>query len=390
MRRDCDPVWVDPSGHRRVLTRVARRDREKYNEPFLQETLDECPDVLPAEEFAEDFAPLISLGREIETQAGYIDNLFISPTGKLTIVETKLWRNPQSTREAVAQTIDYAACVSHWSYEDLQKRCASALSGVSLYAFVGAARPDEPLSESEFHDAVQRNLEAGHFLLLVVGDGIRAGLARMLDYIQSRPMLHFTFGLVELQVFEVADSAGGFLVVPRVLAHSHEVPRTVFMREDEATGMTDMLVRPDDSGQQGPKRKPRRTLSEEEFYNEIASPRDREIARELVSRALSLGAVVQPKATSLMLKLEDPGGTRRLLTLFGVTTAGRLFWGWLPDQLREVESDPAIGSTWFDSIRRLVPATVKDDAPLDAVDPVMDDFFENLKEAIGAIRASVG
>ena len=78
----------------------------------MQEILFRYPLLLPIKEVDESFCPLISLGREI---AG-IDNLYISPTGLLTIVETKLWRNPEAHRTVVAQILDYAKKLNLWDY----------------------------------------------------------------------------------------------------------------------------------------------------------------------------------------------------------------------------------------------------------------------------------
>jgi hypothetical protein len=75
-----------------------------FQEVWLQELLFKHPSILPVAYLDEDYAPLISIGREIAN----IDNLFISPSGQLTIVETKLWRNPEAHRTVVAQMYDYA------------------------------------------------------------------------------------------------------------------------------------------------------------------------------------------------------------------------------------------------------------------------------------------
>ena len=45
--------------------------------------------------------------------------LGVSPSGFLTIVETKLYRNPQSRREVLGQILDYCAQLTTWSYADL-------------------------------------------------------------------------------------------------------------------------------------------------------------------------------------------------------------------------------------------------------------------------------
>ena len=80
---------VDADGNPIGLSRVDFLDRA-IGESFLQEQLHKSPSILPVQEVDDSFAPLLSLGREIWS----IDNLFISPAGRITIVETKLWRNP--------------------------------------------------------------------------------------------------------------------------------------------------------------------------------------------------------------------------------------------------------------------------------------------------------
>jgi len=87
-----------------------------------QEQLHKSPSILPVEELDDSFAPLLSLGREIES----IDNLFISPNGRITIVETKLFRNPEATRQVLAQILDYAKRLSSLRYEEFEKKCSSA------------------------------------------------------------------------------------------------------------------------------------------------------------------------------------------------------------------------------------------------------------------------
>ena len=70
---------------------------------------------------------MFSLGKEIEIdigggQLGYIDNLLVTNEGKLVIVETKLWRNPDSTREVVAQILQYGMALSALTVRALEAK----------------------------------------------------------------------------------------------------------------------------------------------------------------------------------------------------------------------------------------------------------------------------
>lgn len=93
--------------------------------------------------------------------AGYLDNLFVTPTGGLVLVECKLWRNPEARRQVLAQAIDYARCLVGWGYEDLERAIATALlpdgsrPNRTLWDMVS---PNPELDESDFIDAVSRNL----------------------------------------------------------------------------------------------------------------------------------------------------------------------------------------------------------------------------------------
>ena len=93
---------------------------------------------------------------------------------------------------------------------------------------VRAAAPDT--DEIQFNDSLTSNLRRGRFLLLVVGDGIREGVEAISEYLQAHAGLHFSLGLVELPVFAMPD--GGRLVVPRVLARTTVITRTVVATPD--------------------------------------------------------------------------------------------------------------------------------------------------------------
>ena len=149
--------------------------RDRYDENWLQELLFRKPEILPVGEIDSAFAPVIPLCRELPTVAGSIDLAYISEQGRLTIVECKLWRNPEARRDAVSQILDYAKDISRWSYQELQDavRGATGRSGSTRSPFELAREQNDTIPEADFVDDVTRNLREGRFLLIVVGDGIR-------------------------------------------------------------------------------------------------------------------------------------------------------------------------------------------------------------------------
>ena len=207
-------------------------DGGSFNESWIQKLIYDQPSILPINEIEKIFSPLISLGREISTSAGYIDNLFISPEGYITIVETKLWRNPEARREVIGQIIDYATELSKWSFTDLEAAIKLANHNAdSLLAIVQKAEELDETKQQDFIDTVSRNLKLGRFLLLIVGDGIRDNIESMVDYINKSPQLHFTLALIELQVFRFNHDNNSFIVIPQLVTRTKEIVRSTIRIE---------------------------------------------------------------------------------------------------------------------------------------------------------------
>nr|WP_207124117.1 hypothetical protein [Halorhodospira abdelmalekii] len=213
------------------------------SEEWLRDLLIENPDILPIREIDPSFAPLAPLCTELTTEAGPVDAAFINPAGRLTLVECKLWRNPEARRKVIAQILDYARAIAKWDYADLQRRVAMA-SGVKPNAPYEAARQLQPeLDEAIFVDATARALREGRFLLLIAGDGIREGVSGITELITRNATLGFSFGLVEVAIYEFGEQ--GLVVQPRVVARTDTIERTfvlvqqgdkVSLQEGEAEG----------------------------------------------------------------------------------------------------------------------------------------------------------
>src|SRR5690606_16770709 len=105
-RQFCTPHLVT-DGKATKLKRISLDD-STISEGWLQRMLFENPTLLPVGEVEPVFGSLIPLARELRTNVGPVDLAFINSDGLLTLVETKLWRNPEARRQAVAQIIDYA------------------------------------------------------------------------------------------------------------------------------------------------------------------------------------------------------------------------------------------------------------------------------------------
>ncbi len=234
MRRAGTPIEIGSGGAVR-LNRLSLTERA-FDEAWLQEIIHQNPSVLPIDDFRPTITELTSLGREIATPAGPIDNLFVDTNGTLVVVEAKLWRNPEARQEVTGQVIDYAAALSRWGYGELDNAVRSANAGRGLLDLMA----DTSIDEALFVDGVERSLRLGDMVLLIVGDGIRESLESIADLLAAAPHLGFTFGLVELAAYETPS--GARLVVPSVVPHSVEITRATVRVEAALEGGLDVRV----------------------------------------------------------------------------------------------------------------------------------------------------
>jgi len=214
-------VRLDDGTESRALERLPFDD-PLINEGTLQRLIDQNPALVPGNQ------QLVSLGREIGTAAGPIDNLFIDASGRLTIVEVKLWRNPEARRKVVAQALDYASAVASWSYTDFERAIqASSNDDRSIWERVCAADAAMPptMDEGTFVDAAVENLERGAFDIVILGDGIRSDIQNLTGLLASRPDLAFHLELVQLRLYRLGDDE--LVVVPQVIGATHEVTRAI-------------------------------------------------------------------------------------------------------------------------------------------------------------------
>jgi hypothetical protein len=218
-------VLVDRLGKLEKGQRVFVGDVKDKNEAWLRDTLFNNPEIIPTDEIDSAFGPLVPLCTELRTDAGPIDAVFINEHGRLTIVECKLWKNPQARREVVTQTLDYVSVLVSWSYADLQRQVSAALDrrGSNIPFEVVRKCTGTRLGERDFVDAVSRSLQEGRFLVLIAGDGIREGVQSLTDLVNRSATKAFSFGLIEVALYRFGNHQ--LLVQPRVLAETKIIER---------------------------------------------------------------------------------------------------------------------------------------------------------------------
>lgn len=224
-------VMIDEDGTRVVL-RVPQGEARR--EAVLRDLIAAHPDILPVDDLDPSYGRLITITKELSVPGvGFVDILLMDEHGRLVVVECKLWRNPQARREVVGQILDYARELSRFAYEDLQRQVSIATRRQGNVLFQLAQEAGGTLGEADFVDRVTRDLAAGRFLLLVVGDGIAEGTRRIGEYLRDQPGLAFSFGLIEIAEYRHADDDGQEHVImqPRVLAQTAVIERHVIRSE---------------------------------------------------------------------------------------------------------------------------------------------------------------
>lgn len=230
-----------------------------FNEDWLQELIHEHPSVLPIADIEPGFGELVAAAREVPCGHGYIDNLYLTPSGDIVVVETKLWRNSQMRREVVAQALDYVAALAAMTYDGFEAAIVRGQNApLKLYDLV-AAHP-EALEEQRFVDAVALNLLRGRMLVIVLGDGVRAETEALSDLLQSHAGSHFTFALIELGTWKNLVT-GDILAVPNVLAKTVMIERGI-VRIDQGTVTVIPIPKEEQSGPQ--------SISSSDFWEKMA------------------------------------------------------------------------------------------------------------------------
>lgn len=226
-------VLLEEGQDARTIARVPAG--EATREQPLRDLIFAYPAILPFDELEPGIGRVIPVAIEVNLPgAGFIDVLLISEHGRLIIVECKLWRNPQARREVVGQVLDYARELSRYAYEDLQRVVSSRLHARGNVLYELAQQAGTQMTEAAFVDRITRDLRAGRFLLLIVGDGITEGTQRIGEYLGAQAGLAFDFGLIEMAEYRFEDRVTGTLqriMQPRLLARTAVIERHVIRSE---------------------------------------------------------------------------------------------------------------------------------------------------------------
>jgi hypothetical protein len=380
------------------------------DEGWLRDLLFHNPSLLPIREIEPLFGNAEAICTELPFSNGAADLLLLNPKGCITLVETKLLKNTESKHHVVWQIIRYAEAMTHWSYPDLvravrqreQRPCADPILE-RLRAVEGG------LDEGAFKEQVRESLRAGKFLLLIVGDGIRAEVEAAARYLDRFPTLGFTLGLVEIALFREPGKTDTLFVQPRVLLKTEVIVRAVV---DIRAPVEVTVPEPTD---ETPTRK---RISEEAYFNRLLSSAGGKV-KDFVQAVLR-----DSSGHSLTVKWLEGGPSLRYdyeprdtFFNFGVLSkhgkladAGFLFWRFkqlgLPLEICRAYLDKvaALVDPDHKSVSRQVIAKgtpseaeiltcghgAEDYVALESLIPVKDQWLAAIDEATGKIREALG
>ncbi|MCE5193414.1 MAG: endonuclease NucS domain-containing protein [Candidatus Cryosericum sp.] len=192
-------IIVSKNGHE--AHKVERSTFDKEDD--LQRYLRDNPEALPIDQIR-DGASLVVLAREYTTESGPIDILAADDQGRLFIIETKLYRNPDK-RKVVAQVLDYGAALWRHSSdfsefradlsEQVQRQCGMSLEDQIAARF----STDETGTEAVF-SAMKECLEHGKFAFMVLMDQVDDRLRDLISYVNTNS--NFQVYAVELEYYQ--------------------------------------------------------------------------------------------------------------------------------------------------------------------------------------------
>lgn len=350
------PVRLDgPSDDGTRLARIPH-GIPPFDEDGLQSLLAAHPSVLPVPDGMHKHAPLIPLGREVSSSAGPIDLLYISPNGHLTVVETKLWKNPEARRRVVAQILDYAAALATWGYKELNAAVTQARDdGAGIWSHVA---PHTDISEAQFIDVVNRQMQQGAFLLLIVGDGIRERAETLTKYVQRVPHLHFSLRLVALSLYRLhSDKDWPLLVYPETVARTTEIERAVVTVQTPDGAQPPVVHTEAPEPPSASARRP--SLTPEAFHEHVAastSPKMMRYVRELIEQLKDRGAEPVWRSSAVSMHLPDPHSSEKF-TLVVLDKSGSFSLGWL-NKIEDKDYPANIWQKYRDAVVRLTGTDV--------------------------------
>jgi len=193
-------------------------DKVKFTEEGkLQDYLEEYPSLIPLADIVEGASDLLCIGREVSAGPGAIDLLFIDKEGLLTVVETKLAKNPEARRTVIGQIIEYASYISQWTADDVY-RIANEYLKSNLDEVMGNL-------DEDFRSNIEQNLKSGKMRLIIAVDELIEPLRATVTFLNS----YSKFDILLLQLKSFEESKTRKVLIPSLFGYAQkpETPKKI-------------------------------------------------------------------------------------------------------------------------------------------------------------------
>jgi hypothetical protein len=175
----------------------------------------EVPDVLDLDTVSSEPISHLPIGTQWPAGTGKADIVLLGSDAVLTIVETKLKRNPEARREVVAQVLEYAAFLSEWSGDQVIERARES-APKALADWLNDIGWDGDVES--FTKQVENNLHSGRVRLIVAVDEVGEQAQRIITFLNANS----TFDIYLLQVSSFAQADEGRILVPTLHGYARK------------------------------------------------------------------------------------------------------------------------------------------------------------------------
>lgn len=219
-------VVEHPRGGQRVV-----KDSPFDLERVLRENIMRLPDLIPIEEATGEPVKLLPIGIEVRVPTGAVDLLILDSAGVVTIVETKLARNLESRREVIRQVLEYAAYISEWGIDEIERQAEKFFRSdeaeeeyrdltfdAALTKFLHPPDGDTDALDN-YLDKLAQNLREGRLRLIVATDRLVETARKTITFVNT----FSTFDIYLLQVSCYQDEDGTRVYAPSLYGYARKV-----------------------------------------------------------------------------------------------------------------------------------------------------------------------
>lgn len=218
-------IWGNSGAGWQILSTTGFPD-----EQALHGLVEEAPQMLPVA----GSAGLVVVGREVRLGNGYADLIAVEPSGRLSVIEVKLQRNPEARRAVITQVLTYAAYLHGLDVSTLEQTVlASHLETRGFTNLADAAGSNDQTGSFDAGAFVQELndcLRAGAFRIVLVLDEAPAELARLTTYLEAVSSL-LTIDLITVASYDVN---GTQIIVPQRVESDRPPPMPSLPRHSQA------------------------------------------------------------------------------------------------------------------------------------------------------------